>query len=116
MYSTEISGEATEFGTSWFLYQSNKLMYDRGTKSLWHQFLGEPVVGPLGDSGVKLELIPVALTTWSDWLALHTDTTVLSIETGVYPPSSYAPEDDRRSIYFRYRNTPDTIFSVPQRA
>ena len=81
------------------LYHSNKLMYDRGTKSLWHQFLGEPVVGPLGDSGVKLELIPVALTTWADWLALHPDTTVLSIETGVYPPSSYAPEDDRRSIY-----------------
>ena len=83
---------------------------------MWHQFLGEPVVGPLADSGVKLELIPVALTTWADWLALHPDTTVLSIETGVYPPSSYAPEDDRRSIYFRYRNTPDTIFPVPQRA
>jgi len=83
---------------------------------LWHQFLGEPVVGPLADSGVKLELIPVALTTWADWRALHPDTTVLSIETGVYPPSSYAPEDDRRSIYFRYRNTPDTIFPVPQRA
>jgi hypothetical protein len=98
------------------LYHSNKLMYDRGTKSLWHQFLGEPVVGPLADSGVKLELIPVALTTWADWRALHPDTTVLSIETGVYPPSSYAPEDDRRSIYFRYRNTPDTIFPVPQRA
>ena len=34
----------------------------------------------------------------------------------MYPPSSYAPEDDRRSIYFRYRNTRDTIFPVPQRA
>lgn len=116
MYSTKVDGEVLSFGTSGMLYHSNKLMYDRGTKSLWHQFLGEPVVGPLADSGVKLELIPVALTTWADWRALHPDTTVLSIETGVYPPSSYAPEDDRRSIYFRYRNTPDTIFPVPQRA
>ena len=116
MYSTKVDGEVLSFGTSGMLYHSNKLMYDRGTKTLWHQFLGEPVVGPLADSGVKLELIPVALTTWADWLALHPDTTVLSIETGVYPPSSYAPEDDRRSIYFRYRNTPDTMFPVPQRA
>ncbi len=116
MYSTKVDGEVLSFGTSGMLYHSNKLMYDRGTKSLWHQFLGEPVVGPLGDSGVKLELIPVALTTWADWLALHPDTTLLSIETGVYPPSSYAPEDDRRSIYFRYRNTRDTIFPVPKRA
>jgi len=116
VYSTKVDGEVLSFGTSGMLYHSNKLMYDRGTKSLWHQFLGEPVVGPLADSGVKLELIPVALTTWADWRALHPDTTVLSIETGVYPPSSYAPEDDRRSIYFRYRNTPDTIFPVPQRA
>ena len=116
MYSTKVDGEVLSFGTSGMLYHSNKLMYDRGTKTLWHQFLGEPVVGPLADSGVKLELIPVALTTWADWLALHPDTTVLSIETGVYPPSSYAPEDDRRSIYFRYRNTRDTIFPVPQRA
>ncbi len=116
MYSTTVDGEVLSFGTSGMLYHSNKLMYDRGTKTLWHQFLGEPVVGPLADSGVKLELIPVALTTWAGWLALHPDTTVLSIETGVYPPSSYAPEDDRRSIYFRYRNTPDTIFPVPQRA
>ena len=116
MYSTTVDGEVLSFGTSGMLYHSNKLMYDRGAKTWWHQFLGEPVVGPLADSGVKLELIPVALTTWAGWLALHPDTTVLSIETGVYPPSRYAPEDDRRSIYFRYRNTPDTMFPVPQRA
>jgi hypothetical protein len=98
------------------LYRSNKLMYDRGTKTLWHQFSGEPVVGPLADSGIRLELIPVALTTWFDWLALHPDTTVLDIITGVYPINSYLPEDNRGSIYFRYRNTPETIFPVPQRA
>lgn len=65
MYSTTVDGEVLSFGTSGMLYHSNKLMYDRGAKTLWHQFLGEPVVGPLADSGVKLELIPVALTTWA---------------------------------------------------
>ena len=104
------------FGTSGMLHHSNKLMYDRGTKSLWHQFLGEPVLGHLADSGTKLDLIPVTLTTWIDWLAIHPDTTVLDIKTGVYPITSYSPEDDRQSIYFRYRNTPVTIFPVPERA
>jgi hypothetical protein len=98
------------------LYHSNKLMYDRDTKSLWHQFVGEPVVGHLADNGTKLDLIPVTLTTWIDWLAIHTDTTVLDIKPGLYPITSYSPEDDRQSIYFRYRNTPETIFPVPESA
>lgn len=47
---------------------------------------------------------------------LHRDTTSLNILTGVYPITSYSPEDDRRSIYFRCRHTPETIFPVPQHA
>ena len=77
MYSTEIEGQVWEFGTSGLLFRSNKLMYDRGTKSLWHQFTGEPVVGALVGSGIELELLPIVLTTWGDWLAAHPDTTVL---------------------------------------
>ena len=105
-----------EFGTSGMLYRSNKLMYDRGTNTLWHQFLGEPAVGPLAGSGIKLELIPITVTTWADWVALHPSTTVLAIDTGVFPPNRYLPEDDRQSIYFRYRDSPDTMFPVFQRS
>ena len=32
-----IDGERVQFGTSGFLYQSNKLMFDRKTETLWHQ-------------------------------------------------------------------------------
>ena len=98
------------------LYRSNKLMYDRQTHTLWHQFLGEPAVGPLADSGIVLEVLPVLVTTWAEWLAEHPDTTVLALETGVYPPSSYASESDRRSIYFYYRRDPETMFPVFQRS
>ena len=116
MYSTKVNGEVLEFGTSGLLYRSNKLMYDRGTKTLWVQFLGEPVVGALADSGIKLEVLPVLLTTWGEWLAAHPDTTVLDIDTGIYPPVAYAPEEDPRSIYFEYRENPETIFPVWQRS
>ena len=112
MYSTEINGETTEFGTSGMLYRSNKLMYDRATETLWHQFLGEPVVGPLASSGIRLKVLPNVLTTWGKWLAQHPDTTVISNDTGVYPAASYRPEWDMSSIYFSYRSDPGTMFPV----
>ena len=112
MYSTEINGQTTEFGTSGMLYRSNKLMYDRVTETLWHQFRGEPVVGPLANSGVRLEVLPNVLTTWGEWLEQHPETTVISNDTGVYPADSYLPEEDPQSIYFSYRADAGTMFPV----
>ena len=102
----------TEFGTSGMLYRSNKLMYDRATETLWHQFRGEPVVGPLAGSGIRLEVLPNVLTTWGEWLAGHPDTTVISNDTGVYPAEYYTPEEDFASIYYSYRADPGTMFPV----
>ena len=94
------------------LYRSNKLMYDRATETLWRQFLGEPVVGPLANSGIKLKKFPITLTTWGEWKASHPDTTVLHVDTGVYDASFYVPEDDPFAIYFDYFNSSDTMFPV----
>ena len=94
------------------LYRSNKLMYDRTTYSLWSQLLGEPVVGPLADSGMKLSFFPVSLTTWGEWAARHPNTTVLSLKTGVYAPSRYLPEEDAGSFYSDYRNSAEVMFPV----
>ncbi len=84
LYKTgEVGDESpTIFGSSGFLYRSNKLMYDQKTKSLWNQFTGRPVVGELTGSGVELEILPVAITSWSDWLEKHPETKVLSLNTG----------------------------------
>ena len=116
MYSGKIEGEPTTFGTSGLLYRSNKVMYDRLTGSLWHQFTGEPIIGPLWDSGIKLPFFPVLLTTWEEWAAEHPDTTVLSQETGLYPAEFYVPRDDPRSIYYDYWVNPDTRFPVWKRS
>ena len=107
-----MNGEPTTFGTSGLLYRSNKVMYDRATDSLWNSLLGEPVIGPLADSGIKLEFFPVTLTTWGEWLEEQPDTTVLSLNTGSYSPRSYQPEDDEASLYFDYRATPETMFPI----
>jgi hypothetical protein len=116
VYSAKINGEPTTFGTSGLLYRSNKVMYDRLTNSLWRMFTGEPVVGPLADSGIKLPFFPVELTTWGEWAAQHPDTTVLSIATGVYAPEQYEREDDPRATYNDYFNDPETRFPVWERS
>jgi hypothetical protein len=71
-----------DFATSGLLYRSNKLMFDRQTRTLWSNLTGKPVLGPLVGSGVELRVLPVEVTTWADWLARHPDTTVLSLQTG----------------------------------
>ena len=112
MYSGIVNGEATTFGTSGLLYRSNKVMYDRATRSLWNQFIGEPVIGPLADSGIRQPFFPSIVTTWAEWLDEHPDTTVLSQDTGIYPAEFYVPEDDPSAIYFNYFTSPEVMFPV----
>ena len=97
------------------LYRSNKVMYDRLTNSLWNQLTSEPVIGPLWDSGIKLDFFPVMLTTWEEWLELHPDTTVLDQDTGIYEADFYVPEDNPNAIYYNYFTVPETMFPVPDR-
>jgi len=103
LYEGHVEGrrEAFTFGSSGFLYRSNKLMYDRQTDSLWNQFTGEPVVGALKGRGIKLKMRPVVITSWQKWRAENPKTRVLSLDTGfkrdygsgvVY--SSYFASDD----------------------
>lgn len=103
-------GETYTFGSSGFLFRSNKLMYDRQTRTLWNQLTGEPVLGDLVGTGVTLDLLPVVLTTWTEWQNQHPDTMVLDVETGfnrIYTAGAAYGD------YFAYE---DTMFPVWQRA
>jgi len=73
-------GGAYSFGTSGLLYRSNKLMYDRQTFTLWSNLTGEPVVGRLAGSPVRLGMLPVSLTTWGEWRRRHPDTTAVKLD------------------------------------
>jgi hypothetical protein len=77
-----ITEDHLTFGSSGFLYRSNKLMYDRNTDTLWHQMWGTPAFGPLVGSGIELERLPVTLTTWEAWYAEHPETQVMDFDTG----------------------------------
>ena len=91
LFETALKGRKKPFlfGSSGFLYRSNKLMYDTQTNSLWNQFTGRPVVGPLTGSGIELNILPVVITRWDEWFKAHPDTKVLSSDTGYL--RDYAP-------------------------
>ena len=82
-YESVVDGEHITFGTSGFLYRSNKLMFDHETNSLWNTFEGVPVVGSRVGSGARLTFRSVVTTTWDEWRRKHPETTVLSLATGV---------------------------------
>jgi len=106
LFETEVEGRAAPFvfGSSGFLYRSNKLMFDRETHSLWNQFTGEPVVGPLAQSGIRLRQRPVVISPWADWRAANPDTQVLSLATG--HRRDYGPG----VVYRDYFASPDLMF------
>jgi hypothetical protein len=84
-------------------------MYDHQSESLWHNLTGEPVVGSLTHSGIKLRVLPVVITTWENWLRDHPDTVVLDINTG--HQRDYTPGKP----YGSYFASPDTMFPVSPR-
>ncbi len=103
-------GNIYSFGTSGFLFRSNKLMYDRQTRTLWNQLTGQPVLGELVDTDVTLPILPVVLTTWEEWQVKHPDTLVLDDNTG------FARDYTPGAAYGDYFAFNDTMFPVAQRS
>ena len=91
------------FGVSGLLYNSDVLLYDRQTGSLWSQVLSKAITGPL--KGMTLPSLPAAHTTWRDWSARYPDTLVLSTDTGF-------KRNYRRSPYLDYARTSRLMFPV----
>jgi hypothetical protein len=101
-------GETRSFISSGLLYRSNKLMLDRGTRTLWNQLTGRPVLGPLAADGDELSLLPAVVTSWGAWRERHPETTVLALETGhLRPYESGVP-------YGPYFQSPQKMFPAPE--
>jgi hypothetical protein len=107
LYDGRLDGQVYRFGTSGMLYRSNKLMYDRTTRTLWEQYTGEPVWGSLVGKGLQLDVLPVVHTNWHEWLAAHPDTKVLDIDTG------YNRDYGSGVAYADYWASRDLLFPAP---
>ena len=95
-----VGGEITEFGVSGVLYNSDLVLYDRATNTLWDQIEAKGVVGTM--TGVELTLVPVSMSRWAKWRDKHPDTLVLSADTGFeydYTQDRYAEYRDSTRLF-----------------
>jgi hypothetical protein len=93
-FDRRLDGQVYEFGTSGLLRNSDLVMYDRTTESLWQQFTGEGIVGDM--AGRKLTLLPSSIVGFDDYRQAHPQGLVLSRETGYsrrYGENPYAGYD-----------------------
>jgi len=105
VFSRQYRERTLSFGVSGLLYNSDVLMYDRATESLWSQLGMQAVSGEY--KGQPLDWLPSTQTSWEDWQQKHPQTLVLSTDTGF-------PRDYARSPYASYESTERTHFPVPK--
>ena len=74
-FDAVVDSQRREFGVSGLLYNSDVLMYDRETESLWSQILAQAITGPA--RGQRLRAVAARHTTWADWRQRYPDSLVL---------------------------------------
>lgn len=75
-----LDGQPVEFGVSGLLRNSDLIMYDRTTESLWQQFTGEGIVGE--KAGERLTFLGSSLVSYASFKETYPDGIVLTRETG----------------------------------
>jgi hypothetical protein len=94
-FDRRINGEVLRFGVSGLLRNSDLVMWDDATTSLWQQITGEGVVGRY--AGAQLETLPTSIVSFSQFAEQFPDGKSLAGETaygrrgyGVNPYSNYS--------------------------
>jgi hypothetical protein len=104
-FDRRIGDRKHRFGVSGLLYNSDLLMFDRETESLWSQIRAEAVTGPL--LGRRLVLLRSRITRFGQWRSEHPRTSVLSRETGHARRYGVSPYGD-------YHRSERLLFPAPR--
>jgi len=103
VYNRVVDGSEVLFGVSGKLYNSNLLMYDDLSESLWSQSIGEAVVWD--KTGTSLSLFDSDIMTYEVFQGLYPEGLVLSDDT--WEPRSYW-----RQPYGNYESNDTLYFPV----
>lgn len=106
-FEPRVDGEVVAFGVSGLLHNSDLIMYDRKTESLWQQITGEAIMG--GQLGRSLERVPSTIVDWKTWRDAHPVTRVLSPETG------FQRDYFGRQAYSGYEESERLMFPISRR-
>ncbi len=106
VFERNIEGRQYTFGVSGLLYQSNVLMYDRETESLWSQLAMQSISG--SSVGKKLNWLNSEHLSWQTWRDKYPHGKVLSVETGYQ-------RNYKNEAYASYFASDETMFPVAQK-
>ena len=84
VYNRKLNDETLYFGNSHGLYESDMVMFDYQTGSLWQQITGTALVGL--QSKKTLTTLPSMTTTWESWNQLYPDSKILITEYSTLRP------------------------------
>jgi hypothetical protein len=104
VFDRSFNDKTATFGVSGLLYNSDVLLYDRESESLWSQILMKSVSGTR--VGTDLVWLPMEEMTWQFWKTKYPTGTVLSLETG-------HRRDYNRAPYENYAKSDETMFDTP---
>lgn len=105
VFDRRVEGSVHRFGVSGLLFQSDLLMFDRETESLWSQIAARAVTGKM--LGRRLDIVRSRIERWGRWKVDHPQTTVLSRDTGYtfdYDHPPYAEYAESEQLYFPVDN------------
>lgn len=114
-FDRRVDGQVLRFGVSGLLRNSDLVMWDDVTTSLWQQITGEAVVGEL--AGTQLEVISTAIVSYGEAREAFPNALSLSRETGFgigygsNPYTSYSSSDQP----FLFDGEPDPRFPALSR-
>lgn len=103
VFDRVLEGREYDFGTSGLLRNSDLVMYDRQTESLWQQFTGNAIVGDMVEK--QLKFIPSSIVSFKEVYQNYPDAKILSKKTGYfrdYGKNPYSGYDDINQTPFLF--------------
>ena len=113
-FSRIVEGEELTFGTSGMLRNSDLVMWDRQSESLWQQITGEALAGDYANEEAVLEQVPSSIIAWEtfaetypDGLLLERELNEFGIDARPYDNPPYAGYDNIDAQPFLFNGAVD---------
>lgn len=116
VFDRTFEGRELRFGVSGLLRNSDLVMWDNVTESLWQQLTGEGIVGKW--AGAQLTFLPSTISSFADFRARHPDGQVLGPDQGFgrrYGYNPYVGYSSRSSPYGFFQQPLDERFPALER-
>lgn len=110
VYAGEVGTQKFSLGVSGRLKDSNLIMWDEETNSLWSQIKGEALYGE--SKGKQLPMLPAVFVSLATWSSMHPETLVLDMSPVRQRAWYYTSEDLARGAVKR-RTRRGKSFDMP---